>query len=193
MGNTARLTARGATVERSAIWIFALHRWRSKHRAGNRRRPVIRAEQTKVIYRYLPALILINAVVGAAMVYGLWSIVPASTLVIWACVMTAVLAVRGASYWAYRRHGLADPHCNRSALIFTLGSALSGALWGAAGVLLVPENALAYQLFILFILMGMGAGAVTSLTAYMPAFYAFLPVSLLPISVLLFRENEPIY
>ena len=153
----------------------------------------IRAEQTKVIYRYLPALILINAVVGAAMVYGLWSVVPASTLVIWACVMTAVLAVRGASYWAYRRYGLADPHSNRSTLVFTLGSALSGALWGAAGVFLVPENALAYQLFILFILMGMGAGAVTSLTAYMPAFYAFLPVSLLPISVVLFRENEPIY
>jgi signal transduction histidine kinase len=41
--------------------------------------------------------------------------------------------------------------------------------------------------------MGMGAGAVTSLTAYMPAFYAFLPVSLLPISVVLFQENEPIY
>jgi hypothetical protein len=87
----------------------------------------IRAEQTKVIYRYLPALILINAVVGGAMVYGLWNVVPASTLVVWACVMTAVLAVRAASYCAYRRNGAADPHSNRSALVFTLGSALSGA------------------------------------------------------------------
>jgi signal transduction histidine kinase len=153
----------------------------------------IRAEQTKVIYRYLPALILINGVVGAAMVYGLWSVVPRSSLITWACVMTVVLAVRSASYWAYRRNEAADPHSNRWAAVFTLGSALSGALWGTAGVFLVPEHALGYQLFMLFILMGMGAGAVTSLTAYMPAFYAFLPTCLLPISIVLFRENEPIY
>jgi signal transduction histidine kinase/CheY-like chemotaxis protein len=62
-----------------------------------------------------------------------------------------------------------------------------------AGMFLFPPESLEYQLFILFILMGMGAGAISSLTAYMPAFYAFLPISLLPISVMLFRQSEPIH
>ena len=63
----------------------------------------VRGEQIKVVYRYLPALIVINAVVGAAMVYGLWDVVPHRGLVIWACAMLGVLTMRGATYWIYRR------------------------------------------------------------------------------------------
>jgi two-component system, sensor histidine kinase len=153
----------------------------------------IRAEQIKVIYRYLPALIVINAVVGAAMVYGLSDVVPHSGLVIWASAMVFLLALRGASYWLYRRRGASNPRSTFWTTAFTIGSAASGALWGAVGVFLFPPDALEYQLFILFILMGMGAGAVTSLTAYMPAFHAFLPICLLPISVVLFQQTEPIH
>jgi two-component system, sensor histidine kinase len=127
------------------------------------------------------------------MVYGLWDVVAHDGLVIWACAMLAVLALRAGSYWLYRRR--AEPHATSIlwTAAFTIGSGLAGALWGAAGVFLFPSDALEYQLFILFILMGMGAGAISSLTAYMPAFYAFLPISLLPISVMLFREGEPIH
>jgi signal transduction histidine kinase/CheY-like chemotaxis protein len=153
----------------------------------------VRAEQVKVIYRYLPALIVINAVVGAAMVYGLWDVVSRAHLVIWASTMVGVLALRGASYALYRRHAASVSASRVWTRGFTIGSAASGALWGAVGVFLFPTDSLEYQLFILFILMGMGAGAVTSLTAYMPAFYAFLPICLLPISVVLFRQSEPIH
>jgi hypothetical protein len=127
------------------------------------------------------------------MVYGLWDVVAHDGLVIWACAMLAVLALRAGSYWLYRRR--AEPHATSIlwTAAFTIGSGLAGALWGAAGVFLFPSDALEYQLFILFILMGMGAGAISSLTAYMPAFYAFLPISLLPISVMLFREGESIH
>jgi signal transduction histidine kinase len=161
------------------------------HRAALAAR--IRGEQIKVIYRYLPALVVINAVVGAAMVYGLWNVVPHEGLVVWGCIMVAVLAVRGMTYGVYRRYAGAHPSSTHWTAGFTVGSALSGALWGAVGVFLFPSESLEYQLFILFILMGMGAGAVTSLTAYMPAFYAFLPICLLPISVVLFQQAEPIH
>jgi signal transduction histidine kinase len=76
---------------------------------------------------------------------------------------------------------------------FTIGSGLSGVLWGIAGVYFYLPESLEYQLFILFILMGMGAGAISSLTAYMPAFYAFLPVSLLPIGAMLIQTNDTIH
>lgn len=152
----------------------------------------IQAEQLKVIFRHLGPLLAINAVVAAALVFGLWDVVSRESLVSWLGVMCAVLALRAALYVAYRR-----PASDRTRKIwrtaFTVGSAAAGATWGIGSAFLLPSGSLEYQLFVLFILLGMGAGAVTSLTAYMPAFYGFLPVSLLPIAVVLFRMNDPIH
>jgi two-component system, sensor histidine kinase len=137
-------------------------------------------------------LLVINAVVAAAMIYGLWRVEPSRGLLVWAGAAAATLALRAAYYLAYRRRALEPARAvwSRGAVIC---SAASGALWGAAGLFLFPSGLLQYQLFILFILMGMGAGAVSSLTAYMPAFYAFVPAALLPIGARLMPINDPIH
>jgi signal transduction histidine kinase/CheY-like chemotaxis protein len=51
---------------------------------------------------------------------------------------------------------------------------------------------LEYRLFVLFILVGMGAGAVSSLTAYLPAFVAYFPLSLLPVALRLVMTEQPV-
>lgn len=152
----------------------------------------IRFEQVKIIYRHLPAIIAINAIVGSAMVFGLWNVVSRTALMTWGIAMALLLLGRGLLLWAYSAKP-SDPSRKLWPRGFTLGSGLSGILWGAAGVVLYPPGALEFQLFILFVLMGMGAGAITSLTAYMPAFYAFLPISLLPIGARLMFENDSIH
>lgn len=156
------------------------------------RQTQIRGEQIKVIFRHLPALILVNAVVAGAMVFGLWDQVANTNLIIWLSVMGAVLVARALLYWAHRSR-TKDPSCKIWAFGFTLGSGLSGMLWGAVGIFLFPQESLEYQFFILFILMGMGAGAMSSLTAYLPALYAYLPVSLLPMGIMLIRVDDPIH
>ncbi|HEX7044821.1 MAG TPA: hybrid sensor histidine kinase/response regulator [Burkholderiales bacterium] len=150
-------------------------------------------ERIKVIYRYQPVLLVINAVVGAAMIYGLWQAAPGAALLAWGVAAIAALALRAGFYAAYRRAPAPEERLRVWAGGAVVCSAASGALWGAAGAFLFPPDSLEYQLFILFILMGMGAGAVSSLTTYMPAFYAFLPVSLIPIGVRLLFEAEPIH
>lgn len=156
------------------------------------RQTQIRGEQIKVIFRHLPALILVNAVVAGAMVFGLWDQVANTNLIIWLSVMGAVLVARALLYWAHRSR-TKDPSGKIWAFGFTLGSGLSGMLWGAVGIFLFPQESLEYQFFILFILMGMGAGAMSSLTAYLPALYAYLPVSLLPMGIMLIRVDDPIH
>ena len=84
-----------------------------------------------MIYRYLPALIVINAVVGAAMVYGLWDVVSRERLVIWATAMFLVLVLRGASYVLYRRYAASLSSTRVWTSGFTIGSGASGALWGS--------------------------------------------------------------
>ncbi len=151
-------------------------------------------EQVSTLYRLMPAVLMTNFIVGSAMLHGLWGIVSQDRLSLWMGLMLLVLAVRLLTYMAYRRTaGDGGGGGGHAAFIFTLGTGLTGLLWGSASVALFPEQGLEYQLFIMFILMGMGAGAVLSLSAYLPAFYAFFPVSMLPSSGMLFLQDDPIH
>lgn len=124
------------------------------------------------------------------MVATLWETFPGPALRIWAVFMLAMLLGRAALYVHYRRHAH-DDIAVRHSRYFVLGAALSGLLWGIAGVVFFAPT-LEYQLFILFILVGMGAGAVSSLTAYMPAFLAYFPISILPVAIVLLNTAEPV-
>ncbi|HKW37636.1 MAG TPA: hybrid sensor histidine kinase/response regulator [Burkholderiales bacterium] len=157
-------------------------------RGGHER--AILNERIKVIYKYQPVLLAINAVVAAAMVYGLWGVASRTALLAWGSATVATLALRAAYYLAYRGAAPGSP-LTRWARGSVICSGASGSMWGAAGLFLLPAGSTEYQLFILFVLMGMGAGAVSSLTAYMPAFYAFLPISLVPIGARLILMNTP--
>jgi signal transduction histidine kinase len=147
-------------------------------------------EQVRTLHRYLPPILAVHLLVGAVMVATLWDTFPGMALQIWALAMLAMLLLRGGLYLHYRRH--ATPGTTvRHSRHFVAGAALAGMLWGAAGVLFYAPS-LEYQLFVLFILVGMGAGAISSLTAYMPAFYAYFPVSMLPIGLVLLDSHQPL-
>ena len=149
-------------------------------------------EQIHALYKHLLVILFINFIVGGMTIYGLWNVVSQQALIIWGIGLIASIMLRIALFVMYRR---TDPQNigQRQATYFSLGSGLTGMIWGTAGVLLFPAEALEYQLFILFILVGMGAGAVTSLTAYMPTFYAYIIPSMLPICIMLLTVGDPIH
>ena len=73
---------------------------------------------------------------------------------------------------------------------FTVGVALTGAGWGAAGILLYPPAHLANQVILVFVLGGMMLGASSVLAPRPEAFLAFLiPAGFLP-AVRLFLEGD---
>ncbi|MHB1083561.1 MAG: ATP-binding response regulator [Thiobacillus sp.] len=147
-------------------------------------------EQVRTLHRYLPPILAVHLLVGGVMVATLWNTFPGISLKIWALAMLAMLLLRGGLYLHYRRH--ATPGTTvRHSRYFVAGAALAGMLWGAAGVLFYAPS-MEYQLFVLFILVSMGAGAISSLTAYMPAFYAYFPVSMLPINLVLLNSQQPL-
>lgn len=149
-------------------------------------------EQIHALYKHLLVILFINFIVGGMIIYGLWNVVSQQALLIWGSGLLASIILRIVLYIMYRR---TDPLKigQRQATYFALGSGLTGIIWGAAGVLLFPAGVLEYQLFILFVLVGMGAGAVTSLTAYMPTFYAYIIPSMLPICIMLLTVGDPIH
>lgn len=74
---------------------------------------------------------------------------------------------------------------------FAINSAVSGLMWGWAGILFyVPDN-IELQLYVFIVLIFKGAGSVTAVTSYLPAFYLYFPTSMLPIIIRHFMEGTP--
>ena len=149
-------------------------------------------EQVKILYRTLLPILAINLIVGAGMLYGLWNVVPQKTLTIWMALLLLLLVIRVATYVSYRRH-FRPEHARRHGFYFILGSTAAGLLWGGGSMVLYPQQDLQYQLFILIVLVGMGAGSLSSLTTYLPAFFSYFLISLLPISIMLTLGSDSIH
>jgi signal transduction histidine kinase/ActR/RegA family two-component response regulator len=74
--------------------------------------------------------------------------------------------------------------------MFTVGVGLTGAGWGAAGILLYPAGHLANQLFLVFVLGGMMLGASSVLAPRPEAFLTFLVPAGFPPAVRLLLEGD---
>ena len=62
---------------------------------------------------------------------------------------------------------------------------LSGLVWGGGMLLLFPDNNPALQVFLIVVVLGMGAGATASFGAYFPALAVYLIPLTIPISMIL--------
>ena len=78
------------------------------------------------------------------------------------------------------------------ALFATAGSGLSGLLWGVSSTLLLPDN-IVQQTFLAFVIGGMCAGALVSLSYYLPAFVAYVLASALPLAGSFLLDGRTVY
>ncbi len=136
------------------------------------------AEQIRILFSRATIVYLVNILVAAVTLAVLWDVVPNGQLVFWCAAILIFTLVRFYYLHRYSR----DPSWKglefwRRFSIAT--SAFSGFLWGGLAVVLFPENSPIYQVYLLLVVSGMLAGAVSSWSAYLPAFKAFfLPASL---------------
>jgi hypothetical protein len=76
---------------------------------------------------------------------------------------------------------------------FALGTLGSGLCWGSAGLLLFIPESVPHQTFLTFVIGGMSAGAVTTLSASIRVVLAYVIPSLLPLTVRLFVEGGQLH
>ncbi len=106
--------------------------------------------------------------------------------------VVALTAVRAAGWSCYRNYRKAPRNTTFWAIFATAGSALSGLLWGASSTLLLPEN-FVEQTFLAFVIGGMCAGALVSLSYYLPAFIAYAYLSALPLAAGFLLSGQTVY
>jgi PAS domain S-box-containing protein len=71
---------------------------------------------------------------------------------------------------------------------------VTGGLWGtAAAAVVLGVDSIVYQVFMAFVIGGMGAGAVAGSAAHLPALLAFLVLSSTPLALSLLVMAEPVY
>ena len=123
--------------------------------------------------------------------YVQWGRIDSATILCWLTCMVTVSLLRLGQSRAFARAAISADHISTWRNRFLLGAAASGILWGTAGVVLFPDASLPHQVFVSFVVAGMVAGAVATLSPMMSAFAVFTLPALLPIIVqFLLRGGE---
>lgn len=152
----------------------------------------IRVEQIKTLYESIASLVLINLVVGTALVYVFWDVVTHSWLLAWMVTMLVMLGIRAAIYLSFKRR-FEESKLKRYQAFLIMGSASAGVIWGVGGLIMFVPGQLEYQLLILLSLLAMAAGSAFSLSIYLPAYFAFVPLMLAPITLRLLLIGDTVH
>jgi diguanylate cyclase (GGDEF)-like protein/PAS domain S-box-containing protein len=135
-------------------------------------------------------VVLFNATILA---YVEWSVVDHTTILVWLVCMTVVTLGRLQLVYAFQRVQPGAAQIKRWRNVFYAGVAVSGLLWGGVGVFLFPADSFAHQVFAAFVIAGMIAGSVATLSPLLVAFVLFAVPALVPIAVQFLLRGGQIY
>ncbi len=117
-----------------------------------------------------------------------WDRLPHGAIMSWLAVFGLFTAIQLRRWWQ-RRHWPTPQRVSRRALVkATRWALLAGSLWGGAVIFAFPPESLALQLFLAFVVGGVSAGAVTSMSMQPIACLAYIVPALAPFPVLFARE-----
>ena len=149
----------------------------------------ILSEQTSESFGALNNALIATIVNSIILVVVLWSHVDNTILTIWLASLFLISFIR--SYTAYRYKvvspSIIDPLIWNKR--FITGSFAASIIWGASSIWLFPAGDISRQVFLAFVIGGMAAGAVTSLSYIKFAVYSYLSITLIPLSLRFFFSD----
>ena len=149
------------------------------------------AAQVRLLYASANLSAGVTILAATLLAYLEWGIVARNRVTGWWIYMILVSVCRFTIALHYRRAATSHREPGKWRTAFTLGAALAGAGWGAAGLLLYQETHLVNQVFLIFVLGGMMLGAASLLAPRPEAFLTFLlPAGLVPTVRLLLQRDE---
>jgi signal transduction histidine kinase/CheY-like chemotaxis protein len=148
--------------------------------------------QIRALYQHLPIVLLVN-VVNSALVAILLASYKGQTWWLVFLALTIVLTGAHAFGWVrYHQTRQSVESASRWAAAATVGSGLSGLLWGVGSALLLPDN-LVEQTFVAFVIGGMCAASLVAFSNYLPAFIAYVFPASLPLAGRFFLDGWTVH
>ena len=133
--------------------------------------PEVRSKQVGLLFSHLPVILLATSVNSVILTLTLWNHASHGVLLSWLASIQLMALLRCVLLLKYRQ----NPRARNWGRWFSLGTLVSGICWGSAGVLLFTPASVPHQTFLTFVLGGMSAGAVTTLSANVRVVLALAP------------------
>lgn len=147
------------------------------------------AEQTSQLYAAVSNAIIATVINSIILTVVLWPVVESELLLSWLVSLLIVSLLRGIVAYRFK---MAAPSSEQTQIWlrqFILGSLAASTIWGASSIWIFPTNDLAHQVFLAFVIGGMAAGSITSLSYVKITVYFFLAVSLIPLMIRFFYSG----
>ncbi len=143
----------------------------------------IRAEQVRITFSSVPASLLAIIINSSLLVVLLWNEIDHSHLLIWFLLTNGLSVVRWQLCQQYKQSGQYPAHERNWYRLLVITIALSGITWGAVGIWLFSQSSVLHQVFLVFVVGGMCAGGVATLSAILNAGRSFLVFAATPIII----------
>lgn len=161
---------------------------------GDTERSALDVAQTVLLYSNLPTSIVINALLALILVSVQSPVIATSRWLAWLALLGSILLGRTLLLMAWKRAGAAQHHDIRRWLRrFRIGVIATGIVWGIGGVLLSPPGNIPHQVYVAFVLAGLGAGAITALAIDRVSTIGFLLPALLPHIIFLAAKGGEVH
>ncbi|MGA7983140.1 MAG: EAL domain-containing protein [Chromatiaceae bacterium] len=142
------------------------------------------------LYEAVPTSLVSVVTVATSLAVIQWPVSDPLRVLLWLSSIYLVSGVRLSLWLSYVSRAALSHDLAFWKRLALAGALLSGATWGSAAILLFPPGEPAHQMFVALCIAGMASGAVTTLSAQLPAVFGFLGLSLLPLTARFLLETQ---
>src|SRR5215472_10001694 len=144
------------------------------------------------LYSQIPIILIVNLVNSSLVTLMLVSYLGQKSWFIFLILTIIITILRMISWKIYISRTMMVDSAPKWAIIATMGSGLSGLLWGVGSALLLPDS-LVEQTFVAFVIGGMCVASLVSFSFYLPAFIAYVFPASLPLAGRFFLDGWPVH
>lgn len=166
-----------------AALMSELDHWARRLGLTWRHNRLISRDQVNLLYANAPLSQGVALANSSLVALVQWPVIEHRVVPVWLGAMVLATLARLGLVFAFKRARPNMDEMPRWGNMFIAGAALSGLIWGAAGIFLFPESSGARQVLIVFVLAGMVAGGMSTLSIVPLAFALFCLPAMIPITV----------
>ncbi len=150
-------------------------------------------ERIGTLYSETTSSLLATLLVMAAFAFVISTRLEPGLLLGWYGALVIVLLGRVVNYWRYVRAKPSFEDIHLWHRRFRLGVLATGLVLGSTAVLFFEQIPLAYEIFSIFVLAGISAGALTILISDYIAFFLYINAALLPAALISLSHNDSLH
>jgi signal transduction histidine kinase len=138
---------------------------------------------TSVIFQSAGFGLFSNAVLGLILVVGVWKYFPESQATTWLVLTLLVTAARVLTAMVFEKKASPGAGHYRWRHAFLAGLLPAGLIWGYAGCTFIACDSLVARCLVVFIIVGLNAGAARSLAPVRSYFIVYATLTMLPLAI----------